>query len=63
MAGKRVLLCLDDLCEEDHEFALNLVDARAGSRVLISTRVSTLLTAAHQVEGCERESSRDHRVY
>ena len=52
MAGKRVLLCLDDLWEEEHESVLNLVDVTAGSRVLISTRVPALLSDAHQVELC-----------
>ena len=32
MAGKRVLLCLDDLWEEEHEAALNFADVSAGSR-------------------------------
>ena len=50
MAGKRVLLCLDDLWEEQHEPELNCVDVAAGSKVLISTRVKALLTGAHQVE-------------
>eukprot|EP01046_Picozoa_sp_COSAG06_P021714 COSAG06_NODE_1644_length_8819_cov_13.898624_5_plen_1191_part_00 len=50
MKGKRVLLCLDDLWEEEHETALNFADVKAGSKVLISTRVSALLSNAHQVE-------------
>ena len=50
MAGKRVLLCLDDLWEETHESELNFVDVTAGSRVLISTRVKALLSDAHNVE-------------
>ena len=50
MSGKRVLLCLDDLWEEEHESALNLVDVSAGSKVLISTRMKALLAGGHQVE-------------
>lgn len=50
MAGKRLLLCLDDLWAAEHESALNLVDVTAGSRVLISTRVNALLSNAHQLE-------------
>lgn len=50
MRGKRVLLCLDDLWEEEHEKELNWADESAGSKVLISTRVKGLLEGAHQVE-------------
>ena len=51
MAGKRILLALDDLWEEQHEAALGaFVDVDAGSKVLISTRVKGLLAGAHQVE-------------
>ena len=50
MAGKRILLCLDDLWEEEHEPLFNFVDTDAGSKVLISTRVKGLLAGAHQVE-------------
>ena len=52
MAGKRVLLCLDDLWEEEHELELNFADVNAGSKVLISTRMKALLTTSggHQVE-------------
>jgi hypothetical protein len=50
LKGKRVLLCLDDLWEEQHESELNLVDESAGSKVLISTRVQALLEGGHQVE-------------
>jgi hypothetical protein len=50
MKGKRVLLCLDDLWEEEHELELNFVDASAGSKVLISTRMKVLLDGGHQVE-------------
>lgn len=50
MKGKRVLLCLDDLWDGDHELELNFVDADAGSKVLISTRMQVLLDGAHQVE-------------
>jgi hypothetical protein len=35
MSGKRVLLCLDDLWEPEHETALNFADVNAGSKVLI----------------------------
>ena len=48
--GKRVLLCLDDLWEEEHELELNFVDVNAGSKVLISTRMKGLLDGGHQVE-------------
>ena len=50
MSGKRVLLCLDDLWEEEHELELNFADVSAGSKVLISTRMKALLTRGHQVE-------------
>eukprot|EP01048_Picozoa_sp_COSAG05_P005356 COSAG05_NODE_315_length_11604_cov_8.336375_6_plen_1129_part_00 len=50
MSGKRILLCLDDLWEEQHETELNFVDVFAGSKVLISTRIQALLAEAHQVE-------------
>eukprot|EP01043_Picozoa_sp_COSAG02_P005076 COSAG02_NODE_135_length_34565_cov_80.368856_30_plen_1468_part_00 len=50
MAGKRVLLCLDDLWEAEHETKLNFVDASAGSKVLISTRIKGLLEGGHQME-------------
>eukprot|EP01049_Picozoa_sp_SAG25_P003137 SAG25_NODE_176_length_12787_cov_14.980060_2_plen_1127_part_00 len=50
MTGKKVLLCLDDLWEEQHESELNFADVSAGSKVLISTRVQGLLVGAHQVE-------------
>ena len=50
MAGKRILLCLDDLWEEEHELELNFADVSAGSKVLISTRVKALLSGGHQVE-------------
>ena len=50
MSGKRVLLCLDDLWEAEHESELNFVDVRAGSKVLISTRMQGLLDGGHQVE-------------
>jgi hypothetical protein len=50
MAGKRILLCLDDLWEDSHELALNFADVSCGSKVLISTRVKGLLGRdAHQV--------------
>ena len=45
MAGKRVLLCLDDLWDEQHELELNFVDADAGSKVLVSTRIEAHLRA------------------
>ena len=50
MSGKRVLMCLDDLWEEEHELELNFVDVSAGSKVLISTRMKALLAGGHQVE-------------
>ena len=50
MAGKCILLCLDDLWEEQHETELNFADVGAGSKVLISTRMKGLLTGAHQLE-------------
>jgi hypothetical protein len=50
LSGKRVLLCLDDLWEEEHESELNFVDIKAGSKVLISTRMNGLLTGGHQLE-------------
>ena len=48
--GKRVLLALDDLWEEEHPAHLNFVDASCGSRVLISTRIRHLLADAFSVE-------------
>ena len=48
--GKRVLLALDDLWEEEHQTPLNFVDASCGSRVLISTRIRHLLSDAFSVE-------------
>jgi hypothetical protein len=48
--GKRVLLALDDLWEEEHQSPLNFVDASCGSRVLISTRIRHLLSDAFSVE-------------
>ena len=48
--GKRVLLALDDLWEEDHPAHLNFVDESCGSRVLISTRIRHLLADAFAVE-------------
>jgi hypothetical protein len=50
MAGKRMLLCLDDLWSEEDESELNFVDVAAGSKVLISTRIKGLLAGAHQLE-------------
>eukprot|EP01047_Picozoa_sp_COSAG01_P057793 COSAG01_NODE_6725_length_3527_cov_1.558051_3_plen_371_part_01 len=50
MAGKRILLCLDDLWQEEDEAELNFCDVSSGSKVLISTRVKGLLIGAHQVE-------------
>eukprot|EP01052_Picozoa_sp_SAG31_P018719 SAG31_NODE_1338_length_8731_cov_14.189643_1_plen_1748_part_10 len=50
MLGKRVLLCLDDLWEAEHEHELNFVDVSAGSKVLISTRIKALLEGGHEVE-------------
>ena len=50
MSGKRVLLCFDDLWEEEHELELNFVDVSAGSKVLISTRMKALLAGGHQIE-------------
>eukprot|EP01046_Picozoa_sp_COSAG06_P014490 COSAG06_NODE_900_length_11658_cov_9.850852_4_plen_1819_part_00 len=50
MKGKRVMLCLDDLWEAEHELDLNFVDASAGSKVLISSRAQALLDGGHQVE-------------
>eukprot|EP01046_Picozoa_sp_COSAG06_P022821 COSAG06_NODE_1787_length_8398_cov_5.335944_7_plen_595_part_00 len=50
MKGKRVLLCLDDLWEEEHELELNFVDESEGSKVLISTRMKALLDGGHMVE-------------
>ena len=48
--GKRVLLALDDLWEEEHAPQLNFVDESCGSRVLISTRIRHLLADAFAVE-------------
>ena len=48
--GKRVLLALDDLWEEEHQTPLNFVDESCGSRVLISTRIRHLLSDAFSVE-------------
>eukprot|EP01051_Picozoa_sp_SAG22_P004184 SAG22_NODE_218_length_14885_cov_24.733699_5_plen_1447_part_00 len=50
MAGKKVLLCLDDIWEEAAETELNFADVSAGSKVLISTRMKALLAGGHQVE-------------
>ena len=48
--GKRVLLALDDLWEEEHQGHLNFVDESCGSRVLISTRIRHLLSDCFSVE-------------
>ena len=48
--GKRVLLALDDMWEEEHLAQLNFVDESCGSRVLISTRIRHLLSDAFSVE-------------
>ena len=48
--GKRVLLVLDDLWEDEHRTQLSFVDASRGSRVLISTRIRHLLSDAFSVE-------------
>jgi hypothetical protein len=48
--GKRVLLALDDLWEEEHSLQFNFVDEACGSRVLISTRIRHLLSDAFSVE-------------
>ena len=48
--GKRVLLALDDLWEEEHAGHLNFVDGSSGSRVLISTRIRHLLSDCFAVE-------------
>jgi lambda repressor-like predicted transcriptional regulator len=48
--GKRVLLALDDLWEEEHAPQLSFVDESCGSRVLISTRIRHLLSDAFAVE-------------
>ena len=48
--GKRVLLALDDLWEEEHQHELSFVDVSMGSRVLISTRIRDLLSDAFSVE-------------
>ena len=50
MAGKKILLCLDDLWEDCHETELSFADVGAGSKVLISTRMKGLLVGGHQVE-------------
>lgn len=52
MAGKKLLLCLDDLWQEDDETQLNFADVSCGSKVLISTRIRGLLAGAQQVEVC-----------
>ena len=49
-AGINVLLCLDDLWDEDSEKHLNFVDDSTASRVVISTRVRGLLKGAQAVE-------------
>ena len=50
MKDKRVLLCLDDLWDAEHELDLNFADVESGSKVLISTRMKSLLSGAHMVE-------------
>eukprot|EP01051_Picozoa_sp_SAG22_P002868 SAG22_NODE_133_length_18379_cov_34.571937_1_plen_1946_part_00 len=50
MSGKKILLCLDDVWEEENLLELDFVDVSAGSKVLISTRMKVLLDGGHQVE-------------
>ena len=58
MSGKRVLLCLDDLWEEQHELDLNFADVSAGSKVLISTRMKALLDGGIRLRlGCRRRQT------
>eukprot|EP01051_Picozoa_sp_SAG22_P002548 SAG22_NODE_115_length_19315_cov_10.458368_9_plen_1069_part_00 len=44
MHGKRILLVLDDLWDSEFERSLDFIDAEAGGKALISTRVKSLLT-------------------
>eukprot|EP01051_Picozoa_sp_SAG22_P020250 SAG22_NODE_4022_length_1418_cov_1.245641_1_plen_441_part_10 len=43
MSGVKLLLCLDDCWDPEHERQLNFVDETAGGRALISSRVRGLL--------------------
>ena len=50
MAGKEILLVLDDMWELDHEKALDFIDDSTASKVLISSRVRGLLVGSEIVE-------------
>eukprot|EP01051_Picozoa_sp_SAG22_P002544 SAG22_NODE_115_length_19315_cov_10.458368_5_plen_1113_part_00 len=49
MAGKNLLLVLDDLWQPEHARALNWLDETTGSKVLMSSRVRSVLEGAHIV--------------
>eukprot|EP01047_Picozoa_sp_COSAG01_P068553 COSAG01_NODE_9936_length_2298_cov_1.992724_2_plen_284_part_00 len=51
MAGRRILLCCDDIWVAEHVNFVNFIDEKAGSKLLISTRTRGLLGVdAHQIE-------------
>lgn len=49
MAGKNVLLVLDDLWNPEHARALTFLDDATNSKVLVSSRVRTVLEGSHIV--------------
>ena len=50
MIGVNVLVVLDDLWENEHAHALDLIDESTGAKVLISSRVRALLAGADIVD-------------
>eukprot|EP01045_Picozoa_sp_COSAG04_P015045 COSAG04_NODE_1165_length_7994_cov_50.104370_3_plen_574_part_00 len=50
MAGKNLLLVLDDLWESEHEELLNFIDDTTRSKVLVSSRVRGVLEGAEIVD-------------
>lgn len=50
MAGKKLLLVLDDIWEQGHEAALNMIDTATDSKVLISSRVRAVLEGSEIVD-------------
>eukprot|EP01043_Picozoa_sp_COSAG02_P075351 COSAG02_NODE_15501_length_1165_cov_1.338649_1_plen_141_part_10 len=50
MAGKVLLLVLDDLWEIEHEHSLNFIDDTNGSKVLVSSRVRSVLEGTEIVD-------------
>lgn len=50
LRGKRALLILDDVWDQSDEQLLNCVDAAAGSKTLVTTRIRGLLSGAELIE-------------